>query len=101
VIELEAMLSFSPNGDGVKDAAVVRYTLAKKSEVIVKIRRADKARTVVYKERLGKLSSGGHTWRWKGKNLNGKVVRDGRYSAVFVADQVAEGGKTRRRGHPR
>ena len=96
VIELEALFSFSPNGDGVKDAAVVRYTLAKKSEVIVKVRRDNKARTVVYKERLGKFSSGSHTWTWKGKNLHGKVVRDGRYSAVFVADQVAEDGKTRR-----
>ena len=96
VIELEAMFSFSPNGDGVKDTAVLRYTLAKKSEVIVKVRRADKARTVVYRKKLGNLSSGSHTWTWRGKNLNGKVVRDGRYSAVFLADQVAKDGKTRR-----
>ena len=88
-------VALSPNGDQSKDKARIAFTLAKKSEVIVKIHRTDKTRTIVYKEKLGKLTRGDHTWTWNGKNLNGKVFRDGRYYAAFVADQVAEGGKKR------
>ena len=89
-------VALSPNGDHSKDKARIRFTLARKSEVTVRIRRANKSRTVVYAERLGNLTRGDHTWAWKGKNLNGKVVRDGQYFAVIVADQIAENGKKRR-----
>lgn len=96
-VDINKGVSLSPNGDRSKDRASIKFTLAKKSDVIVRVRRHNRARTVVYKKRLGTLSRGDHTWEWNGKNLNGNVVRDGRYSAVFVADQVAQAGKTGRR----
>ncbi len=91
-------VAFSPNGDHSQDKARIAFTLARKSEVIVKIRRTNEARTLVYKEKLGKVTRGDHTWVWNGKNRNGKVVKDGHYTAVFVADQVAEDGKKQNRG---
>ena len=91
-------VAFSPNGDHSQDKARIAFTLARKSEVIVKIRRTNEARTLVYKEKLGKVTRGDHTWVWNGKNRNGKVVKDGHYTAVFVADEVAEDGKKQSRG---
>jgi hypothetical protein len=91
-----AAAAFSPNGDHVKDKGRVTFKLAKKSEVTVKVRRTNKAETVVYQERLGKLTRGKHTWTWNGKNLNRRVVGDGSYWVMFVADQVADDGQTGR-----
>jgi FlgD Ig-like domain len=91
-----AAAAFSPNGDHVKDKGRVAFKLAKKSEVTVKLRRTNKAETVVYKENLGKVTRGKHTWTWNGTNLNRKVVRDGSYLVVFTADQVADDGQTGR-----
>lgn len=88
-----AAAAFSPNGDHVKDKGRVAFKLAKKSEVTVKVRRTNKAETVVYKENLGKVTRGKHTWTWNGKNLNRKVVGDGSYQVVFTADQVADDGQ--------
>ncbi len=86
-------VAFSPNGDHVQDRARISFTLGAKSDVVVKIRRSNEARTLVRKERLGTLRGGAHTWVWKGRNSNGKVVKDGRYTAVLVAQQVAEDGR--------
>ena len=86
-------VAFSPNGDHVQDKARIAFTLAGKSEVVVKIRRTNEARTLVHKEELGTVGGGDHTWVWNGENRNGKVVRDGRYTAVLVAQQVAEEGR--------
>ena len=86
----------SPNGDGSQDKARIRFTLASRSDVIVTVRRNNTDRTVVYRKKLGRLSGGAHAWQWNGKNPRGKPVRDGRYSAIFVADQVARAGKTSR-----
>jgi hypothetical protein len=91
-------VAFSPDGDHSQDKARVAYTLGRSSEVIVKIRRDDAERTLVFKDRLGQLARGDHTWVWNGKNLRGKVVRDGAYSATFVADQVAPDGRKQTRG---
>ncbi len=96
VIQVNNSEVFSPNGDHSKDRARLGFTLGERSEVTVIVHRTNKLRTKVYRQKLGELSRGRHTWTWKGKNLGGKVVRDGRYSAVFVADQVAQGGMTRR-----
>jgi hypothetical protein len=91
-----AVAAFSPNGDHVKDKARLRYKLKKKSEVTIKVRRTNKAETLVHKARVGKVTRGSHTWTWKGKNSNGKVVRDGSYLVTFVANPVADGVKTGR-----
>jgi hypothetical protein len=95
-----AVGAFSPNGDHVKDKGRVAFKLAKKSTVTVKVRRTNKAETVVFKEKLGKVSRGKHTWTWNGKNRNGTVVRDGSYRVVFVADQVAGEGRKGRAWGP-
>jgi flagellar hook assembly protein FlgD len=96
VVRAEPVVHFSPNGDRVKDKARIGFTLAKKSKVTVKVRRTNRAEKVVLRKKLGKVSRGPHTWRWNGKNQNGRIVRDGQYRVVFVADQVARKGKTRR-----
>ena len=96
VIRVKNSAWLSPNGDQLEGQGPHRVHPGQEVRGDVKVRRANKARTVVYKEELGKLSSGIQTWTWNGTNLIGKVVRDGGYSAVFVADQVADDGKTRR-----
>jgi flagellar hook assembly protein FlgD len=99
VIAIKDAQSFlSPNGDHRKDKTRIRYSLAKKSEVTVKVRRANKAQTLVYKEKLGKVTAGHHGWTWKGQNRNGKVVGDGEYVVLFAADQVAKDGQKWIRG---
>ena len=85
--------ALSPNGDGSQDNVRIRFNLASRSDVIVTVRRNDTDRTVVYRKKLGRLSGGGHAWQWNGRNPRGKPVRDGRYSAIFVADQVAQSWK--------
>ena len=91
----------SPNKDKIQDKAVIRYHLTEKSKVTVKVRRENKKRTVVYKENLGEVYPDGWIrWVWKGKNTKGKVVRDGRYAVVFVAEQVGKDGLKTRRSTP-
>jgi flagellar hook assembly protein FlgD len=91
----------SPNKDTVQDKVAIRFNLSQESKVTVKVRRDNKKRTLVYKEELGKLRSyTRHRWVWKGKNTKGKVVRDGRYTAIFVADQVAKDGRKKIRSTP-
>ncbi len=86
----------SPNKDKAQDKARLTFDLDKPAKVTVKVRRNDKTRALVYRERLGKLPAGlHHRWTWKGKSFAGDVVRDGKYSAVFVADQVGKDGKKR------
>ena len=89
---------FSPNGDKRSDKASVYFQLTQNATVAVKVRRTNKARTLVYKEELGKLELGarGHTWTWNGKDFDGDVVKDGKYSATFVADPVGQDGKTQK-----
>lgn len=84
---------FSPNGDRSSDKGRVYFHLTKAATVIVKVRRTNKARTLVYKEKVGKLGARGYTWKWNGKDFDGDVVRDGKYSATFVADQIGKDGK--------
>ena len=89
-------LWFSPNKDRVSDKAKIGFVLREEAKVTVKVRRANEARTLVYQQELGKVSGGSggwtpHTWKWNGRNLDGKVVRDGGYTASFVAKAVVDG----------
>lgn len=87
---------FSPDGDDVQDKARFWFTVEKPAEVTVKVRRDDKAQTLVYKEELGELAPGTvNRWSWKGKDRDRDVVRDGRYRVVVTADQVGADGKKR------
>lgn len=95
VVRSEPTVYFSPNGDHVKDKARIAFTLARKAEVTVKVRRTSSTKTV-FRLEFGKVTRGTHTWKWNGKNHNGRIVRDGRYRVVFVADQVAKDGETGR-----
>jgi hypothetical protein len=89
-------VTFSPDGDQSRDRARVPYSIGRRSEVTVKVRRANTARTLVFQEHLGRLAAGEQTWVWNGADLRGRVLRDGRYTATFVADQIAPDGKKRR-----
>ncbi len=83
----------SPNKDKVQDKATLSFWLRKKSNVTVKVRRDNKARALVFKGDLGKLDGHRlHRWKWNGRDSDGDVVRDGRYSAIIVADQVRQDG---------
>ena len=87
---------FSPNGDKSSDKARLYFHLYEKARVTVKVQGNDKARTLVRKEELGKLSARGHYWKWNGKDSAGDVVRDGKYFVTFVADPVGGGKKEKR-----
>ena len=99
VIELhQTRVWLSPNQDKEQDTARLSFDLDKKAKVTVKVRRNNVAKTLVYKEELGKLDAKQfHRWAWNGKDFDRNVVRDGEYSAIFVADQVGKDGKKRTR----
>lgn len=86
-------VAFSPDRDGVQDRGRVHYELAQRSRVVVKVRRADRAATLVRKVRLGSVAAGDRSWAWDGRNDAGRRVRDGKYVATLVAEQVAAGGR--------
>lgn len=70
-------IAFSPNDDGRRDAARVRYSLAKPAEVSVSVWRSkSRVRGPV---RLGVRPADRHHWRWDGRDDAGRVVKDGRY----------------------
>ncbi|WP_325130088.1 hypothetical protein [Nocardioides sp.] len=84
---------FSPNKDHVQDKVKLSVSVREGAKVTVKVRRATD-RTLVFKEEPGKLGGAGgtsHRWVWNGKNANGKVVRDGEYTATFTARASADG----------
>lgn len=70
-------LVFSPNGDGVADRMLVRRTLSEPAYVDVDVHDADGA-TVRSAERYGQRGTGATFW--DGRNDDGKVVPDGRYT---------------------
>ena len=79
---------FSPDGDKMTDKAMVWFTLTKKARVTVKVRRDNKARTLVHKEDVGKLRARTQVWKWNGKDLDRRIVRDGKYYVTFLGDPV-------------
>lgn len=74
-------LSFSPNGDGVRDQARVSFALERRSRVTASV---GGGRTV----RLGTLPAGRHRWSWSG-TARGRTVADGAYALTLQARPVA------------
>lgn len=73
---------FSPDGDGVKDRARLRFALRQRAEVEVTVRHSG---AVLLRRALGRLDAGRHRWVWGGMRTGGRVVADGYYTVTFRA----------------
>jgi hypothetical protein len=69
---------FSPNGDGRKDEARVRYDLPADGRVKVVVMQDIPGRTVRV-VKLGRQERGSHEWRWDGRGKRGAELGDGSY----------------------
>jgi hypothetical protein len=77
--------SFSPNGDGRRDRAHVRFSLDRTATVSVVVKRD--GHVVLGPERLGELGAGRHSWTWDGTRTSGRPVSDGTFSVVLRASR--------------
>ncbi len=80
---------FSPNGDGRKDEARIRYELPRNGRVTVVVLQGIPSRTVKV-AKLGWQKRGEHQWSWDGRGKGGRRVADGSYF-VNVALTAADG----------
>ncbi|MBL8299821.1 MAG: Ig-like domain repeat protein [Rhodanobacteraceae bacterium] len=69
---------FSPNGDGVKDVATLRYRLTTNAQIALRIRNA---LGQVVREQDALLSAGPQQFIWDGRNDGGQALPDGDYVA--------------------
>jgi gliding motility-associated-like protein len=78
----------TPNGDGRRDRATIRFVISETADVTVSIldRRGRLVRTVHEKARL---SPGGHKTSWTGRNTAGRRVRAGTYFYEIIAEDAA------------
>lgn len=77
------VVAFSPNGDGRRDRARLRFTLGRPARVRVTVRDDDGlARAPV---RLGRLPAGRHDWTWDGRTHDSTVAADGPYEVTLRA----------------
>jgi flagellar hook assembly protein FlgD len=84
-----APVALSPNGDAVKDATVLGFTLTRKATVTVKIALGAK---VVRTFSLGALAAGAHTVDWDGRTRAGAVVASG--PVVVTTEAVTPLGRS-------
>lgn len=82
--------SFSPNGDGVKDHARLRYRLPTSSQVRIRVTLNLGVRRPVFTTSLGRRSAGVHTWTWDGTAPGGRKVRDGVYRLEVLTSTGAD-----------
>ena len=83
VIGVQVTRHFSPNGDGVKDQAVLRYTLPRTgSEVTWRI---SGPTGLVRQGKVGEQAAGEYTVTWAGRLRNGEPAPDGNYSFAVSA----------------
>jgi len=68
---------FSPDGDGVKDRAIFRYTLS--DYAYVKFQIFDLRGRLLFDEYYGALSRGEHEFEWTGQDSGGAVLDNGMY----------------------
>jgi hypothetical protein len=71
-----APLSFSPNGDGVKDQTVLGFTLTRSATTRAVVLMGE---TVVRSWELGALRAGGHSVTWDGLDAAGLAAPNGVY----------------------
>ena len=69
--------------DGVRDHTTGRFTLNIAARAFVRVR--NRSGRVVRHRTLGTLGAGAHSWRWTGKNDNGRLVAPGRFTITFSA----------------
>ena len=71
--------AFSPNGDGIRDRASIRFSLKRSDDVTVSI--VDREGSVVRRLATDRRLPGGRPLQffWNGRNQNGRVVPDGPY----------------------
>lgn len=85
-------LAFSPDGDGVADRMLVRRTLSEPAYVDLEVRDRD-GTTVRTVEKFGEQGTGESFW--DGRNQDGKVVADGRYTLRLTPrDRAGNVGET-------
>lgn len=71
----------SPNADRVRDTATLRFTLADRETVVVRV--VDAGGRTVRSYPLGSLAAGAHTWAWRAQRTRGRRLPDGRYALVL------------------
>lgn len=74
---------FSPNGDGRKDVARIRFRLMQEVRGTVVVKRHGRKVAVLADREL--MAAGRNFVKWKGRDLSGKRVRAGRYVFVIKA----------------
>jgi hypothetical protein len=75
---------FSPNGDGLKDAARVEYTLGQAARVTLQV--FDLRGVPVRRYEAGEQTAGDHAFEWDGRGEDGGVARNGLYLFRLEAD---------------
>ncbi|HWL36154.1 MAG TPA: S8 family serine peptidase [Frankiaceae bacterium] len=82
---------FSPNADGLLDAAVVTYTLDTTQTVVLQIKNS--SGTVVRGPgTLGTFGAGTRTWGWNGKRSDGTVAPNGTYTVEIATSKTTDNG---------
>jgi flagellar hook assembly protein FlgD len=75
--------SFSPNGDGVKDAASLAFKLTRRADVRVRVSKGEETVRVID---LGPLTAGAQGASWDGTATDGGAPASGVYQLKVVAD---------------
>lgn len=89
-ITVSGTRAFSPNGDGVKDVARVRYTLARRGPVTIEVRGPYGDKPLALRRHLGRQDAGRHVWTWDGTVRGNEPAADAPY-VVRVLSGNAEG----------
>lgn len=80
-----APVSFSPNGDGVRDATSIGFELTRKATVTVRVMLGAE---IVKTLKLGALPAGAHTASWDGRGSSGDYLSSCRPTFVVVTDSA-------------
>lgn len=92
-IAVSGTRAFSPDGDGVKDVARVRYTLARGGPVTIEVRGPHGDEALALRRHLGRQDAGRHVWTWDGTVRGNDPAADAPY-VVRVLSGNAEGRRT-------